>query len=170
MKALIGVFGCGLLAVACGASKPEAKTAANVPPPPTAATADAGQAPAADTTAVTDAGVPEAPPAPDATPPSGRPPIVQVVWDGLTREVADGETFSLDGDQRRQLFFYSSAAAPDCSNVNAVGLIARTMAGLCQVAFLPYEQQFKQGEERAVSITVNKDGLSVVRSFRVARR
>lgn len=116
---------------------------------------------------------PPQPPAPDAQQPSDQPATVEVVVDGVTRPLADGETLKI-GPQR-MLFFYSTAASPDCSNVSVSGLLARSLAGLCQVAFLPLEQGVKPGQERDVSITVtaplstNSDAgtQAVTRRFRV---
>jgi len=101
---------------------------------------------------------PPQPPAPDAQQPSDQPATVEVVVDGVTRPLADGETLKI-GPQR-MLFFYSNAASPDCSNVQVSGLLARSLAGLCQVAFLPLEQGVKPGQERDVSITVTAPASS----------
>jgi hypothetical protein len=102
-----------------------------------------------------------APAPPDASPPSEKPPVIQVVLNGLTTEVVEGQTYAITSD--RMLFFYSAAAAPDCSNVEVQNLIKRPLAGLCQIGFLPQDQQLKKDEERPASIAVG----TTRRSFRV---
>lgn len=119
-------------------------------------------------TGVMNDAAPPQPPDPDAQPPSVRPPTVEVVVEGVTRPLADGETLKI-GPQR-MLFFYSAAASPDCSNVQVSGLVSRSLAGLCQVAFLPLEQGVKPGQEREVSITVTAPATSDAASPSVTRR
>lgn len=130
-------------------------SATNVPPAPSAT------APAA--------AVPTQPPSPATEPPSSKPPTVEVIVDGTTRPVHDGEEFVIDG--QRMIFFYSAAAASDCSNVKVTGLVRRSLAGLCQVSFLPLEQGFKPGQVADATITVTTEsgetGAYVTRSFRV---
>lgn len=162
----------GFSLVACGSGQKEVKAPEAVP---AQVQYDAAASPEVTTSG--DAGMSDAtppqPPAPDAQPPSAQPPTVEVVVDGLTRPLADGETLKVD--RQRMLFFYSSEAAPDCSNVQVSGLITRTLAGLCQVAFLPLEQGIGAGQEREVSITVTVTARatsdagppSVTRRFRV---
>lgn len=125
------------------------------PPPPLADAADAA--------------APAQPPAPEVEPPSAKPPVVEVIVDGVTRPVVDGEQFVIE--EQRMLFFYSASATPDCSNVKVEGLVRRSLAGLCQVGFLPMEQGFKPGQTADATITVTTEsgdeGAYVKRTFRV---
>ncbi len=148
-----------------GLSQPQPQTDQEAPPQK----ADAGTAAVPDAEAdakpadvndaqAADAGAPDAP---ESAPPSEKPPVIQVVLNGLTTEVVDGQTYAITSD--RMLFFYSSAAAPDCSNVAVTNLVKRPLAGLCQIGFLPQEQKLKKNDERPASITVG----NTTRSFRV---
>jgi hypothetical protein len=161
----------GVSAMACGSGQKEVKAPEAVPAQVQYDAAASPQVATSGDAGVSD-GTPPQPPAPDAQPPSEQPPTVEVVVDGLTRPVAEGETLKIE--RQRMLFFYSAAAAPDCSNVQVSGLITRTLAGLCQVAFLPLEQGIGAGHEREVSITVTTPATSdaggppsVTRRFRV---
>lgn len=174
-----GLTAClGFSTLACGSGQKEVRAPEAQVQYDASATGNAEMVLATDAGADTrEAGVndaaPPQPPAPDAQPPSAQPPTVEVVVEGLTRPLAEGETLKI-GPQR-MLFFYSAAASPDCSNVQVSGLVSRSLAGLCQVAFLPLEQGVKPGQERDVSITVtaplstNSDAgtQAVTRRFRV---
>jgi hypothetical protein len=166
IMSMVTGLGLSVLVAACAGQNKEPKTApynanasgsaaAGAQPLPKSGLDDSPDSGAATT--ASDAGVP-----PDnSVPPSERPVNIDVVLDGVTSPVADGASYAIAAD--RMLFFYSSAAAPDCANVAVENLVKRPLGGLCQIGFMPKEQGLKCGDEKPASISVG----STRRSFRV---